>query len=158
MITDNLLSAFPTSDIFRAHWTYSAPTLQLPQLYLWEKLHFSPNVVKSHASFRLIHPTVCLSSPCSSKNSVYSTAHLWNSFFGGIHKALVHALLFVGVSKQNQESQKFKQGRGRKQHKSWSFNCYNKYLGHFQGIELVLPVHYYFLWYILQTEQSSVGH
>lgn len=73
-------------------------------------------------------------------------------------EALVHALLFMAVSKQNLERQKFKQGSGRKQHKSWSFNCYNKYVGHFHSIELVLPVHYYFLWYILQIEQSSVEY
>lgn len=30
----------------------------------------------------------------------------------------VHALLFMAVSKQNLERQKFKQGNGRKQHKS----------------------------------------
>lgn len=73
-------------------------------------------------------------------------------------EALVHALLFMAVSKQNLERQKFKQESGRKQHKSWSFNCYNKYVGHFHSIELVLPVHYYFLWYILQIEQSSVEY
>lgn len=94
---------------------YSVTSSDLP---LVEKLRFSQNVVISHVFFRINHPTVCLSSPCSSKNSVCLTACLWNSFSGGIHKALVHALLFVGVSKQNLESQKFKQGSGRKQHKS----------------------------------------
>lgn len=135
-----LVFCCPTLDAFRACWTHSAPTLQFPALYLCvEGFYFAPNIVIFMYYFLQNEPSNCLSSPYSCKRSLCLNAQLWNSFLWGIHK------LLVGDSQQNLESQKFKVRSGKKQYNSWSFNCCNKYVSHFQRIELVLPVHYYFL-------------
>lgn len=44
-------SAFLTLDAFRAYWIYSAPTLQLHQLYLWWKNGIFPQMWSNLMSF-----------------------------------------------------------------------------------------------------------